>query len=378
MNKKSCDRAVVCYICLAAVLILAILKFDQWTAWIANLWNVAFPLILGAALAYILNLVMVRLEKHVFSGIPKLPFGVKRAGSIVLSLVLVAAVFFLIGTLVLPELGNTFRVVAQSVPGFLNHAAIWLEENSNAEAAEYLKNLDWNSIMEKMAAIAKSGVSSVLNSTITVVGSVVGGAANFLIGLIFGIYILAGKEKLREQVKRILRTYLKKETVRKMAVVVRTANETFASFIIGQCTEAVVLGVLTTAGMLLFRFPYAPMIGAFIGVTALIPIVGAYLGAAVGVFMILTVDPLKAVLFLIFILIVQQLEGNLIYPRVVGASIGLPGIWVLAAVTIGGGLMGIMGMLLGVPAAATLYKLLKEDVKRRNTPQTGSAKGGGK
>ncbi len=378
MNKKSCDRAVVCYIFLAAVLILAILKFDQWTAWIANLWNVAFPLILGAALAYILNLVMVRLEKHVFSGIPKLPFGVKRAGSIVLSLVLVAAVFFLIGTLVLPELGNTFRVIAQSVPGFLNHAAIWLEENSNAEAAEYLKNLDWNSIMEKMAAIAKSGVSSVLNSTITVVGSVVGGAANFLIGLIFGIYILAGKEKLREQVKRILRTYLKKETVRKMAVVMRTANETFASFIIGQCTEAVVLGVLTTAGMLLFRFPYAPMIGAFIGVTALIPIVGAYLGAAVGVFMILTVDPLKAVLFLLFILIVQQLEGNLIYPRVVGASIGLPGIWVLAAVTIGGGLMGIMGMLLGVPAAATLYKLLKEDVKRRNTPQTGSTKGGGK
>ena len=162
------------------------------------------------------------------------------------------------------------------------------------------------------------------------------------------------------------RAYVKEDTIIRLRNIYRTADETFSSFIIGQCTEAVILGTLCTVGMLLLRFPYAPMIGAFIGATALIPIVGAYLGAAVGAFMILTVDPLKALLFIIFIVVLQQLEGNLIYPKVVGSSIGLPGIWVLAAVTVGGGLGGIGGMLLGVPVAATVYKLIRNDVNRRN------------
>src|SRR5699024_8175623 len=150
-----------------------------------------------------------------------------------------------------------------------------------------------------------------------------------------------------------------------MCVVLKTAHDTFTKFIVGQCTEAVILGTLCTIGMLLFRFPYATMIGTLIGATALLPVVGAYLGAAVGAFMIFTIDPLKALGFLIFIAILQQLEGNLIYPRVVGSSVGLPGIWVLAAVTVGGGLGGIIGMLLAVPVTATLYKLLQKDVQKR-------------
>ncbi|HJD30447.1 MAG TPA: AI-2E family transporter, partial [Candidatus Eisenbergiella stercorigallinarum] len=173
------------------------------------------------------------------------------------------------------------------------------------------------------------------------------------------------------QAKRILRAYLKEKTVREIGRVIRTADDTFSSFIIGQCTEAVILGTLCALGMLVFDFPYAVMIGSFIGVTALIPIVGAYLGAGLGAFMILTVDPLKALLFLIFIVVLQQLEGNLIYPRVVGSSIGLPGMWVLAAVTVGGGLMGIGGMLLGVPLTATAYKLLRSDVNDRNARKDG-------
>lgn len=370
MNKKGIDRTIILYMVLAAALILGIIKFDAVTGWIANLWSVASPLILGFLIAYILNLVMVRVEKRLCPGSKKMTPGIRRALSIVISIVLVIAVFFLIGTLVIPELAEAFRVIGQSIPVVLNNAVAWLQDNSNeqtAQIAEYLSSLNWNEIMEKVASAAKSGLGSVLNSTITVVGSVVGGVANFFIGLIFGIYILSGKEKLRSQSKRILKAYLKEDTVRKLAVVYHTANETFSSFIVGQCTEAVILGLLTTGGMLLFRFPYAPMVGAFIGVTALIPIVGAYIGAAVGVFMIMTVDPVKAILFLVFILVVQQLEGNLIYPRVVGASIGLPGIWVLASVTIGGGLMGIGGMLLGVPTAATVYKLLRTDVNRRST-----------
>ena len=174
------------------------------------------------------------------------------------------------------------------------------------------------------------------------------------------------KEKLADQFKRTVRAFVRPSWIERGKRVLVTADRTFSSFIVGQVTEAVILGSLCTLGMLLFRFPYAPMIGAFIGATALIPIVGAYLGASVGAFMILTQDPLKALLFLVFIVVLQQLEGNLIYPKVVGSSIGLPGMWVLAAVTIGGGLLGIPGMLLGVPSVATVYKLLGYGVNRRN------------
>lgn len=163
----------------------------------------------------------------------------------------------------------------------------------------------------------------------------------------------------------MVQVYVKERTTVRLKKIAKTADDTFSSFIVGQCTEAVVLGVLCTLGMLLCRFPYAPMIGTFVGATALIPVVGAYLGAFVGAFMILTVNPTKALLFILFIIVLQQLEGNLIYPKVVGSSIGLPGIWVLAAVTVGGGIGGVFGMLLGVPAAATLYKLIGKNVREK-------------
>ena len=166
----------------------------------------------------------------------------------------------------------------------------------------------------------------------------------------------------------MLRTYLKPSWYSRLVYFLQTLNTCFHRFIVGQCTEAVILGLLCIAGMLLFRFPYATMVGTLIGFTALIPVAGAYIGAGVGAFMIFTVSPVQTLLFLLFIVILQQLEGNLIYPRVVGSSIGLPGIWVLAAVTIGGGLLGIFGMLLAVPLTATLYQILRADVKKRNPP----------
>ena len=217
-----------------------------------------------------------------------------------------------------------------------------------------------------------------MNSTFSIVGSVFGVVFNFVVALIFAIYILSSKEKLGGQAKRIVHAYVKPKWIAVGKRVLTTADSTFSSFIVGQVTEAVILGSLCTVCMLIFRFPYAPMIGAFTGVTALIPVVGAYLGAAVGAFMILTQDPLKAVLFLIFIVVLQQVEGNLIYPKVVGGSIGLPGMWVLAAVTVGGGLLGVPGMLLGVPAAATLYKLLAYDVNERNAKMENGGKHGKK
>lgn len=367
MKKKKTDVAVIIYICLAALLILGIKYFDQIAGVALKLWNVAFPLILGVAVAYVINIIMVRVERIYFPRTKNRLLAASRRGvSIVVSLLLVAGIFSLVARLVLPELGKAFAVIGRNVPIFLEEAAVWLEKNNAGDTAAMLKNVDWNSIMDKVVGVAKSGITSFVNSTLTAVGAVIGSVVNFFIGLIFGIYILSGKEKLHSQVSRMMHAYLKEETVARIRYIYRTANETFSSFIIGQCTEAVILGTLCTIGMLLLRFPYAPMIGAFIGATALIPIVGAYLGAAVGAFMILTVDPLKALFFIIFIVVLQQLEGNLIYPRVVGSSIGLPGIWVLAAVTVGGGLGGIGGMLLGVPVAATAYKLIRNDVAGRS------------
>lgn len=367
MKKKKTDFAVIIYICLAALLILGIKYFDQIAGVALKLWNVAFPLILGVAVAYVINIIMVRVERIYFPKTKNRFVTASRRGvSIVVSLLLVAGIFSLVARLVLPELGKAFAVIGRNVPIFLEEAAAWLEKNNAGNTADMLKNVDWNNVMDKVADVVKSGFTSFVNSTLTAVGAVVGSVVNFFIGLIFGIYILSGKEKLHSQVSRIMHAYMKERTVARIRYIYRTANETFSSFIIGQCTEAVILGTLCTIGMLLFRFPYAPMIGAFIGATALIPIVGAYLGAAVGAFMILTVDPLKALLFIIFIVVLQQLEGNLIYPRVVGSSIGLPGIWVLATVTVGGGLGGIGGMLLGVPVAATAYKLIRNDVAGRN------------
>lgn len=371
MEKRKMDLRVVKYFLLATLLILIIRYFDVLMGGAGNLWSIIWPLILGGVIAYVLNIVMRKLEKIYFpdskNAVVKKS---RRPVCIVLSLVLIAAVFFLILQLVVPELGKAFVMIGQSIPVLFDQAVDWLAVNADTfpQTAEELQNLqiDWNSLGDSVWNYLKAGVGGFLNSTVTIVGSVVGFVINFVISLIFALYILSSKEKLANQAKRTIRAYVRPDWIARCRRILLTADETFSSFIIGQVTEAVILGSLCTLGMLLFRFPYAPMIGAFIGATALIPIVGAYLGAAVGAFMILTQDPLKAVLFIAFILVLQQLEGNLIYPKVVGSSIGLPGMWVLAAVTVGGGLLGIPGMLLGVPVAATAYKLLAHDVNERN------------
>ena len=192
--------------------------------------------------------------------------------------------------------------------------------------------------------------------------SVFSTVVTLLVGVVFSIYLLIGKEKLGGQFQKLFAKYLPEKVIKKFYYVADILNQSFHSFIVGQCTEAVILGLLCMGGMFLLRLPYAAMIGCLVGFTALIPIAGAYIGAIVGAFMIFTVSPVKAIIFIAYLVILQQLEGNLIYPRVVGSSIGLPGVWVLAAVTIGGGVMGVSGMLLGVPIAATVYQLLKNDV----------------
>ena len=370
MEQGKMDKKIVKYIVLIAVMVLVVLRFDTLLGFVGKLWSIATPLVLGAVMAYILNIIMKKLEQFFFpKSKQKIVTSIRRPVCIVLSILLIVLVVFLIIRLVVPELVETIRLIGQWIPVGLQKGQEILLENSDQipELEKWIASFefDWESTVQKVIQYLTTGVGGLLGSTLTLVGTIGGGVTNFVIGLIFAIYILASKEKLQNQIARTAKAYSKPELLKKTEKVLKVADETFSSFIVGQCTEAVILGVLCIIGMKLFGFPYAPMVGTFIGATALIPVVGAYIGGAVGFIMILTVSPVKAAFFLLFLVVLQQLEGNIIYPRVVGSSIGLPGMWVLASVTVGAGLGGIIGMLLGVPLAATAYKLLRSDVHQR-------------
>lgn len=369
-EKSGMRRHIVGYILLTAALVLAIQNIEVVLAAFRHLTGVLKPLALGASMAYILNILMKKLERIYFpNSKSRLVTHTRRGVCIVLSMLVVVGILALVMGLVVPELVRAFVVIAEGVPVYFEKLTAWLMTYSDQFPVieEYINGLeiDWQQIVKNVVAYVTSGVSGILNSTISVVSVIAGSVINFVIALIFAIYLLAGKERLGAQMKSLLGAYLPERKMERLYEMVRVVDETFSSFIVGQCTEAVILGSLCAVGMWVLRFPYAAMTGAFIGVTALIPVAGAYLGAGVGAFMILTVDPMKALLFIVFIVCLQQLEGNLIYPRVVGSSVGLPALWVLAAVTVGGGINGVFGMLLGVPIAASFYKLLGNDVRKR-------------
>ena len=363
-------KRFIYFIILLALLILCIKYSDSILGFAGFLWSLVTPLILGCVIAYILNILVTRIESlPCFTREGTLLRKVRRPVSILGSLAVILAIGVLVILIVIPQLIQAIGVIAKEIPMVFSEINVWLSsfDKDWPQLQKFLEslNVNWPQILQKAASYLTNGLSSVFSSTMYIVSTISSIAVTAVVALIFSIYILSGREKLFHQFQTLASTYLNEKFYKGMCVVLKTAHDTFTRFIVGQCTEAVILGTLCTIGMLLFRFPYATMIGTLIGATALLPVVGAYLGAAVGAFMIFTIDPLKALGFLIFIAILQQLEGNLIYPRVVGSSVGLPGIWVLAAVTVGGGLGGIIGMLLAVPVTATLYKLLQKDVQKR-------------
>ena len=360
------------YLLGAAVLILLIKYSDHILNGGRLLLSILMPLFLGCAIAYVLNILVARLERLPFFQTPGTRrYRCRRAFGVVGALVIILAVIALLVRIIIPQLLEAFGVVVLGIQPMLEKLSAWIaaQELPLPQIRQWVESLqiNWPELVQKAATYLSNGVGNLLSGVVSLVSSIGGAVFQFVIALIFALYLLAGKERLKGQVKSLAETYLPERARRRMFHVFQTADDVFSRFIVGQCTEAVILGVLCTLGMLLFRFPYATMIGTLVGALALLPIVGAYLAAALGAFMILTVNPLQAVGFLIFLVILQQLEGNLIYPRVVGSSVGLPGIWVLAAVTVGGGLGGIVGMLLAVPTAATVYRLLKQDVARRRS-----------
>lgn len=326
------------------------------------------PILIGLVIAYIINILMVFYEKRFFERTEnktlqkaKIPVCMLLA---ILSFILIIS---LITGLVVPELTSCISLLISDIPPAMEallKSELFIELAPEDLYAQ-LNGIDWKSLMNEMMKFVSTGLGSTVGAVVSAVSTVASNVVTGVLAFIFAIYFLLGKESLMSQSKRVMKNYLSEKVVRKVNYVLSVVNDSFHRYIVGQFTEAIILGALCAAGMLVFRFPYAGMIGALIGFTALIPVAGAYIGGIVGFVMILTISPVKALLFIVFLLVLQQLEGNLIYPKVVGGSLGLPAIWVLAAVTIGGSLMGIMGMLIGVPIAASVYRLIRDDMRRK-------------
>lgn len=325
----------------------------------------AWPLVLGCVIAYLLNIPMTWYERRYFPRSGKRFWNASRRPVCLLAAILtLLAIAALVIALVLPQLSSCVQLLLTELPDaieFLVERAARLGILPE-DIVQTLLSIDWKSRIGQILELLTSGIGSVMDTVFRALQSVFSGVVTAFLGVIFAIYLLAGKDTLRRQCRRLLHRYLRPGLRQRLLYAAEVLDDCFHRFIVGQCIEAGILGLLCTAGMFLLRLPYAAMVGALVAFTALIPIAGAYIGAGVGAFMILTVSPMQALFFLVFLVILQQLEGNLIYPRVVGSSLGLPGIWVLAAVTVGGGMLGITGMLLGVPVAAALYRFLREDL----------------
>ncbi len=358
-----------------AVIFALYLAITYWPT-VANILSAmlaaATPLIIGAILAFPLNILMSFYERHFFPRsqrrwIIRSRRGICLAASVVTMLVIVAAVV----ALILPQLISCVTMLVNLIPGAVNDLVAWLQSLPYVptDLVKTLSSVDWQTTIADILRTLSTGLTDVANIVIHTVTSVISGVMTALLSVIFAIYLLAGKDRLRAQGDRVMRRYLPDRAYARVSHVLATLSDSFRRFIIGQCTEAIILGSLCCIGMLILQLPYAPMIGALTAFASLIPIVGTFAGATISAFILLMNSPLQALIFLIFFIILQQLEGNLIYPRVVGSSIGLPGIWVLAAVLVGGGVLGIGGMLIGIPLTATVYRLLQEELRKPREQQ---------
>ena len=371
LNKENM-RKIKELIVFTIVILIALWKYTLVVDFLGFILNIIFPFLLGGAIAFILNVPMSFLESKIFGnknieGRPAQKFA--RPCSLTLTILGVIDIIALVMFVVIPQLGSTFVGLGKTIQDFTPVAMAWIEElfHNNQEIMALLEdfNMDWDKILDGFAAFFKNGAGSVLDTTMSAAKSIISSVTTFFIAFVFSCYILLQKEKLRVQVQKIFYAYLPKKIVEKVLDICSLTYRTFASFLAGQCVEALILGMMFLVTMWILRLPYALLVGVLIAFTALIPIFGAFIGCIVGAFLILMVNPIKAITFVAMFLVLQQVEGNLIYPKVVGNSVGLPSIWVLAAVSIGGSLMGVVGMLVFIPLVSVIYILFRGDVYKR-------------
>ncbi len=333
--------------------------------WFAGLFT---PLIAGFFMALILNVPMRFFESHLWPKAKKNFFQkLRRPTAFILSLVLILGILTGVILLVVPEVVDAVKIVAKSAISIVNDLAQMKKENGlrSLPFGSILEKINWNEIANTAQKWVKEQSGNIVNGAMDTIISLVGGVIDFVFAVIFSIYILFCKETLKRQAKRLVRAWIPEKTGNYLIHVASVANSTFRSFVSGQTIEAFILGSLCALGMFILRIPYAPMVGALVGVCSLVPVVGAFIAGGVGAFMIFTESPIKAVIFVIFLIVLQQLEGNLIYPRVVGSQVKLPAIWVLASITVGGALAGPLGILLGIPITSTAYVLVREATEKR-------------
>lgn len=369
-NSKKDLRNLLKIILVAIVIYWGINNFEIIGEILNKIIEIVFPFILGGVLAFILNIPMTFFENKLSKAKIKKRNLFKnkkfiRFISLILAIIVIAFIIYLIINLIVPELIDIIKLLISNIPYYAEEINKFINNNTeNIQEIDSLIsdiNFDTDSIKKELMQI----ISSVLTSSVSLVIGVVGLITNLIIAIIFAIYILTGKEKLKNQVLRVITAYFPKERANKIIELGRITNKTFKNFLTVQALEATILGSLCIIGMLIFKIPYAVPIGVLVGVTALIPVVGAFIGIIIGAILILSAEPIKVITFIVFVLILQQLEGNVIYPRVVGSSVGLPGMWVLVAVTVGGSLFGIFGMLLGVPVFSVVYTMIKKDTENR-------------
>lgn len=355
------------------VILIALWNYRILFEWLGFAVGIITPFLLGGGIAFIVNIPMSFLEEKIFGNKylkdKKFAQRIARPVSLVLTIFIVIGIVVLVMFVVIPELTRTVLSLGKTIQAFIPQAQRFIEElfTDNSEMRAWLDNLnlDVGRLMDSAVAFFQNGAGNVLNSTFSAIGSIVSGVATFVIAFVFACYVLLQKEKLGVQVQKVMRAFLQEKRVDWCLEVFGLASKAFSSFFTGQCVEALILGTMFFIVMNILNMPYALLVSVLIAFTALIPIFGAFIGCFVGAFLILMVAPLKALIFVIVFLVLQQIEGNLIYPKVVGSSVGLPSIWVLAAVTIGGNLMGVVGMLIFIPITSVVYTLFRASVYKR-------------
>lgn len=362
------------------LLVVALWKFEVVIDVLKTIWGILFPFVLGGAIAFVINVPMSFLEKKIFGKTKdgnKVGKKLARPISLLLTIILAVGVIALVMFGVIPQLTRTMGSLMISIANFVPQMQNWIREfsHNNQEIMKLVNQVQFNQdqAIKWGISILGSGAGNMMNTTMSAVGSIVSGFATFFIAFSFACYILFQKEKLHVQIRKVFFAFIPKQKAEAFLKICSLTYQTFANFLTGQCVEAVILGSMFVVTLSILKMPYALLIGTLIAFTALIPIFGAFIGCAVGCFLIFMISPRQAILFIIVFLILQQIEGNLIYPHVVGGSVGLPSIWVLAAVTIGGNLMGIVGMLIFIPLVSVLYTIFREFVylhlKEKNIKQ---------
>ena len=361
-------KSIMLLILFTVMLYVGLQNIDVVLGVLGTMIGLVFPFILGGGIAFVLNVPMSFLERNIF-GRGRLKDSRRAAKaarpvSLILALLLVILIIMIAGFVILPELGNTVMGLGKGIETGIRNLQIWIDSTfqNNSAIVEWANSLEIEpqKMVDSIMGVLQNGVNNILSSAVTVTVGIANTAMNASIAFVFACYILIQKEKLMIQAKKALFALLPEKTVEYLLHVCTLANNTFSRFVTGQCIEAVILGTMFFVAMTVFQFPYAMLVGVLIAFTALIPIFGAFIGCVISALLILLVSPMKALLFLILFLVLQQIEGNLIYPHVVGGSVGLPSVWVLVAVTVGGSLMGVAGMLIFIPLVSVLYALFRE------------------